>query len=183
MKNKHQNLFRKALSLLLVAVVGLMPVMPTYAAEVPYEVGTTTNSNNDVELIEDIDPNIIVTITELDEPPIMSRSFYSSTFDYSREFLGTHRDYDGNNLGAEISTQSTSGGNFELQLVRWGSSRVIAKAQLPKNGNFHVDFTNVGAGKYAFGFKQVSIIGTRQWGTINMFSWWKLLILGSKVVN
>lgn len=171
MKNKHQKFLKKALSVLLAAVVGFIPSMPTYAAEVACEVETAPNSNNDIELIEDIDPNIIVTITELDEPPQMSRSFYSSTFSYSREFEGTYRDYDGNNLGAEISTQSNSGGNFELQLIRWGSSRVVAKAELPKNGNFHVDFTNVGGGKYAFGFKQVGIINTQQWGTINMFSW------------
>lgn len=172
MKNKHQNLFSKVLSLLLAVVMLFVLEMTTYAAENSYEVGSTNSNNND-ELIEDIDPNIIVTVTELDGPPIMPYSYYSSTFSYQSQFVGAYRDYDGNSVGVEISTQTSSGsgGTFELQLIRWGSTTVIAKAELPQNGNFHIDFTNVGAGKYAFGFKQTNLINTQQWGTINMFSW------------
>lgn len=173
MKIKRQNLFRKILSLALVAIIGVLPTVSTFAAEKSYEAEASVDSNDYGELVEDIDPNIIVTVTELEEPPVMGRSFYSSTFNYKSQFVGAYRDYDGNSLGAELSTQTSSGsgGSFELQLIRWGSTTVIAKATLPQNGNFHVDFTNVGAGKYAFGFKQTNLIGRQQWGTINMFSW------------
>lgn len=130
-----------------------------------------TNDEVDGDFIEEIDPNIIVTVTEMNEPMCMPMSFYSSYFDFHGSLKGKYRYFDGNHIGAELSTSSEkSGKNFTLRLVRNG--KTVAKANLPQNGNFHVDFTNINKpSDYAFWFSQSGLGSTHQWGSINMFSW------------
>lgn len=176
-KNKT-NFAKKFLSALMAMIIAITAMTTiAYAADFPKEAETISivTYNDEENLIEDIDPNIIVTVTKLDNPPIMPRSFYSSYFDFSGSLYGKYRYFDGNHLGAEGTSYSEmSGKNFTLKLVRKTAlgGTVVAKASIPQNGSFHVDFTNVyNPNDYRFAFEQEFMGSCHQWGDINMFSW------------
>lgn len=132
------------------------------------------NESSENEII-DIDPNIIVTVTEIDKPSIQPRSWYSSTFSYNGSFVSNnYRYYDGNHIGVEISTSSSSSGNFTLKLRRQGSlgDTVVKTANIPQNGNFKIDFWNVNnPNNYRWGFVQDWGSAADQSGSMTMFSW------------
>lgn len=177
--NKNKTNFVTRLLFAVMSMVMVITSMTTvaYAADFSEETDNLSAvAYNDEEiLVEDIDPNIIVTVTELDSPPIMTRSFYSSYFDFSGSLHGKYRYFDGNHLGAELTTHSEmSNKNFTLKLVRKNAlgGKVVAKASLPQNGSFHVDFTNIyNPNEYRFAFEQEFMGSCHQWGDINMFSW------------
>lgn len=176
---KNKTNFAKRLLFAVMAMIMAITAMPTfaYAADSSEETETISVAtyNDEGNLIEDIDPNIIVTVTKLDNPPIMTRSFYLSYFDFSGSLYGKYRYFDGNHLGAEGTSHSEiSGKNFTLKLIRKTAfgGKVVAKASIPQNGSFHVDFTNVyNPNEYRFAFEQEFMGSCHQWGDINMFSW------------
>lgn len=178
MTRKKANFTRRLLFALMAMIMVFTPVANiAYAADssAGTDIISVMTYDDDEDLIEEINPNIIVTITELDSPPIMTRSFYSSYFDFSGSLYGKYRYYDGNHLGAELTTHSDmQGKNFTLKLVRKNAlnGKVVAKATLPQNGFFHVDFNNVyNPNEYRFAFEQQFMGSCHQWGDINMFSW------------
>lgn len=137
----------------------------------------TVASNDESKdvIVESIDPNIIVTVTKLDNPVVAQRSYYSSTFDFVGSLYGTYRYFDGNHIGCEISSLSVNPDkDFTIKLIRKGGAygTCIATATMKQAGDYHVDFWNVyNPNYYRFSFVHPINATGEQYGTINMFSW------------
>lgn len=179
---------RKTLSrittILLVSVFFLTGAMnmTAFASE---SVGNTTvleNENADSEstliMCEEIDPNIVVVITEITEnsdiPSPYDLHRVDTTFDYSGSMNGKVRYYSGNHFSVDLTTSSNGSGNFTLKLVRVNGlfATTVGKAELPQNGTFHVEFLNVNnPNNYRFDFQQAAFHTHNQKGTMTIWDW------------
>lgn len=96
------------------------------------------------------------------------RAWYGASCTFSDSWSSPRRYYDGENVGIEMSTQSSGAGSFTVQLYK--SNRLIGSKAVTKNGFARATWENVGSGEYHFKFVDRS--GSRiACSDIAMFSW------------
>lgn len=136
------------------------------------------NAESTLIMREEIDPNIVVVITEITEnsdiPSTCDLYRTDTTFDYSGSMDGKVRYYSGNHFSVDLTTSSNGSGNFTLKLVRVSGmfAITVGKAELPQNGTFHVEFLNVNnPNNYRFDFHQAAFNTYHQKGTMTIWNW------------
>lgn len=178
---------KKALRKCMAMFMASLCLLMTFATSTAFAAENDTDdvildSNNTIEdamegVIEDIDPNIQVVVTELPEdynmvmPLDLRRT--DTYFKFTSGMTGKVRYYRGNHFSVDLTTSSPDSGNFTLKLVRTdGINTTVGKANLPKNGSFHVEFLNVNKpGNYRFDFDQGIFAHSSQEGTMTIWDW------------
>lgn len=169
----------KKIVTLTMAIMALVATVPTnvYAAESKEQVKLAYEEEAD---IEEIDPNIVVVITEIDEEDEGISPCHivgnHTTFDFHGSLTGKYRDYHGNHFSVDLTTSSDQNGNFTLKLQRegfLGAGVTVAKAELPQNGSFHVEFLNINnPNRYRFRFEQTGMfVNAHQVGRMDIWDW------------
>ncbi len=175
---------KKAFATLLASICCIATLCSTtvFAAEPADDTIVRENEEADVkstnELIEEIDPNIEVIITEIPEdsvtPVPLALRRTDTYFKFTGGMQGKVRYYQGNHFSVDLTTSSEGNGNFTLSLIRPGSifDTTVAKASLPQNGSFHVEFLNVNKpGNYRFDFNQTGLGSYYQQGDMTIWDW------------
>lgn len=179
---------RKTLSritiMFLVAIFSLTGIisMTAFASESVGNAMVLENetADNESTLItcEEIDPNIVVVVTEITEnsdiPSPYGLDRVDTPFNYSGHWDGPVRYYSGNHFSVDLTTSSNGSGNFTLKLVRVNGifAITVGKVELPQNGTFHVEFLNVNnPNNYRFDFHQGAFNTYDQKGTMTIWNW------------
>lgn len=138
----------------------------------------SVNVTDNKEVIEEIDPNIIVIVTEITEdsdiPMPLDLRRTDTYFDYIGDLTGKARYYQGNHFSVDLTSSSDRNDNFTLSLVRVGTlfDTRVAKAEIPRNGFFHVEFLNIyRPDKYRFNFSQPTFTTSHQKGDMTIWDW------------
>lgn len=169
-----------AMALALIAVAA-MP-MSAFAAEIPAEPESLywEEEGTVIQEIEEIDPNIVVVVTTVDENGVSTCDTPVGTymtFDFHGSLTGKYRNYAKDNFSVDITTSSDDhDGEFTLKLQRknaLGIAVTVAKATLPQNGTHHVEFLYVNnPGDFRFTFTQSGfVVNAHQWGSMTAWNW------------
>lgn len=112
-----------------------------------------------------------------------TRSWYGSTLDMTgtAQYTGSVRDYDGSNVGIEMTcytTGSPSGCDryFSVELHRKSGAfdsrdDYVGSAAFKRNGFTKATWTNVGAGRYCFKFVKCADNQVLHSNSVAMYSW------------
>lgn len=176
--------FKAFTSMLLVALclVTSLGSLTAFAAEPEENVIVRENEATDVEstkeLVEEIDPNIQIIVTEITEdsniPMPLDLRRTNTYFKFTGGMQGKTRYYQGNHFSVDLTTSSGSSGNFTLSLVRTSGlfDKTVGKVELPRNGSFHVEFLNVNQPDYyRFDFNQTGWGSYYQEGDMTIWDW------------
>jgi len=171
---------KKKIVSMLLAMCMIMSITPltAFAVEDGEDDVTRVNEVTDKILVEEIDPNIQVIVTPVEDdantPMLLELRRTDTYFEFSGKMNGKVRYYKGNHFSVDLTSSSEGSGNFVLSLVRTDGlfDKTVAKAEIPKNGLSHVEFLNVyKPGNYRFDFKQVGFGAYHQEGKMTIWDW------------
>lgn len=172
-------------SMLLTALCVVTPIgsLNAFAADNNENIATQkaeiVGAENTKKLVEEIDPNIKIVVTEItdeNQEPIIRRSLRRTDtyFKFTGGMQGQVRYYQGNHFSVDLTTSSSVSGNFTMSLIRTDGlfDKKVGSVELPRNGSFHVEFLNINKpGHYRFDFNQTGWKSSYQEGTMTIWDW------------
>lgn len=97
-----------------------------------------------------------------------ARSWYGTSFSFSRRYSIPYHYFDGNNVGIEMDCSSKGSGSFSVSLYRNGL--LIGTAEFNRNGFTKAVWTNVGPGNYSFELVKTDSASVKC-SNVAMYSW------------